>query len=83
MTTGQKAKFRTLEVKRVMAKEAIGFNISWNLNILSGPLFTITCGNCSYTFRKRLIVKDYPEVICPVCGSINIISLITGRFGDI
>lgn len=37
----------------------------------SGPKFTITCGNCSNTFSKRIPMVDNPGIACPNCGAVN------------
>ena len=41
----------------------------------SGPKFTITCGSCRCTFRKRVPIVDSPGIQCPACGAINIIPI--------
>jgi len=38
-----------------------------------GPKFTITCGACDVTFRKRIPMVDEPGVVCPRCGEVNIL----------
>jgi len=42
----------------------------------SGPKFTITCGNCSATFKKRIPMVDNPGIPCPHCGAVNVLDLI-------
>lgn len=45
-----------------------------------GPKFSITCGNCSMTFKQRLPTGiDYPGVRCPGCGEINEMPLTWGK----
>lgn len=47
----------------------------WNMSLFqlfgSGPNFTITCGACYATFKKRLPMVDNPGVECPVCDTVN------------
>lgn len=47
----------------------------WNMSIMqlfgSGPKFTITCGGCEATFKKRIPMIDNPGVVCPHCGAVN------------
>jgi hypothetical protein len=52
-------------------------NISWNLNIFSGPKMTITCGNvdCGHTFKDRPPLINYPTSICPACRAVNKIQM--------
>lgn len=57
--------------KPVIAKVVSGYNVSWNLNFLSGPKLTIMCGKCAYTFQERMPLMDYPTVICPNCKTVN------------
>ena len=35
------------------------------------PKYTITCGKCSYTFKKRIPLIDCPGIMCPNCKAIN------------
>lgn len=62
-----------VEMKRVRCKDARGMNMSWNLNLFSGPKWEVKCGECSYWFSARLSMRNNPEVICPACKTINII----------
>ena len=66
-------------MKIVTPKWMSGRNMSWNLNLLSGPKFTIICGECGLTFSKRLELVDYPCVACPFCGTVNRLPLVTNR----
>lgn len=52
-----------------------GMNMSWNLNLFSGPKFIIGCGNCPHAFKQRLLLVDDPTAICPACGAINVLPL--------
>ena len=58
-----------------------GYNTSWNLNLFSGPKYTITCGSCNHTFQERIIVMDYPTVVCPACRAVNKIPLVVSNMG--
>ena len=48
----------------------------WNMSLAqmfgSGPKFTITCGGCGRTFKKRVPMADRPGVPCPSCAAINV-----------
>ena len=52
----------------------------WNMSLFqlfgSGPNFTITCGSCMATFKKRLSMVDNEGVVCPVCDDVNIMPLV-------
>lgn len=48
----------------------------------SGPKFTVCCGDCGGTFRKRIIMVDEPHLSCPYCGAINILPIEIGHVGD-
>ncbi len=39
------------------------------------PKFTITCGECRTTFKKRVPVVDEPGIPCPHCGAVNVMPL--------
>ena len=70
-------------IKRVRPISAQGHNISWNLNLLSGPKWVIKCGNCGHTFKERIPVINDPTVLCPACGAINeLTGLVVERLGD-
>jgi len=66
----------------VTPKRAEGFNISWNLNLFSGPKWTIVCGKCEATFKARIPTIDYPTVVCPHCGAVNELDLVFTSMGD-
>lgn len=53
-----------------------GMSYSWNLNLLNGPKFTIRCGKCSYTWRERIPMIDYPTLKCHECGVLNRLNLV-------
>jgi hypothetical protein len=65
-----------IEMKKVIPKAVEGWNVSWNLNIFSGPKLTIVCGNCELTFKKRVDVVDHPPALCPYCNAVNIIPVV-------
>lgn len=52
---------------------ASGFNMSIAQLWGSGPKWTITCGGCRMTFRKRIPMVDNPGIRCPGCGAINVL----------
>ncbi len=58
----------------------------WNASIAqlwgSGPKFTITCGSCEGTFKKRIPMIDNPGISCPYCSSINIIPVTIRPLGE-
>lgn len=60
-------------VKTVKPKNATGWNMSLAQLFGSGPKWTITCGDCSGTFKKRLPMVDNPGVQCEYCGAINVL----------
>lgn len=41
----------------------------------SGPKWTITCGSCNATFRKRIPMVDNPGIPCPSCSAINVLPI--------
>lgn len=57
--------------KVVTPKYFEGWNMSLAQLFGSGPKFTITCGNCSGTFQKRIPIVNHPGIACPYCGAIN------------
>lgn len=61
----------------VTPKAARGFNMSLMQIFGRGPKWTITCGKCEGTFRKRLPMVDDPGLACPYCGEINILCGLT------
>lgn len=66
----------------VQAKSGEGWNTSIMQLFGYGPKFTITCGACFVTFRKRVPVASYPGIVCPHCGRVNIIPVIWGGRED-
>lgn len=60
-------------MKTVQAKHATGMNMSFAQLWGSGPKWTITCGNCSCTFKHRLPMVNYLGIQCPACKAVNII----------
>ncbi|MFW9878247.1 MAG: hypothetical protein ACFFG0_34635 [Candidatus Thorarchaeota archaeon] len=61
----------------------MGWNMSWNLNIFSGPKVNIQCGNCHCFFKARLPLVDNPVVACPNCHIGNRIPVHYEPIGDI
>lgn len=57
--------------KVVTPKYISGMNISWNLNLISGPKLYVECGRCSAGFNFRVPLKNYPTVACPSCSTVN------------
>ncbi len=55
----------------VTPKYISGMNMSWNLNLFSGPKLYIECGSYSAGFHFRVPLKDYSIVTCQNCGTIN------------
>jgi len=55
----------------VTPKEISGWSMSLAQLFGSGPKFTITCGSCEGTFKKRIPMIDSPGIACPYCGAIN------------
>ena len=57
----------------------------WNMSIAqlfgSGPKWTITCGGCAATFKKRIPMMDKPGIACPHCGAINVLPIKAGSAG--
>lgn len=53
-----------------------GMSHSWNLNLFSGPKFTIRCGKCSYTWSERIPMINYPTLRCNGCGVLNRLDLV-------
>ena len=64
-------------MKRVKPHSFSGWSMSLAQLWGSGPKFTITCGDCRGTFKKRVPMVDSPGVQCPHCLSINVMPLTT------
>jgi len=60
-------------MKTVEPIQATGYNMSLAQLFGSGPKWTITCGECKGTFRKRIPMIENPGIPCPYCGSVNIL----------
>ena len=41
----------------------------------SVPKWTITCGNCSATFKVRIPMVDHPGIPCPTCSAVNVLDI--------
>ena len=67
-------KLENLDNKEVIPKYISGMNVSWNLNIFTGPKLYIECGKCGFGFKYRMPLKSNPRVFCS-CGAINKIPL--------
>lgn len=50
---------------------ARGYNMSLAQLFGSGPKWSITCGACHVTFKKRIPMIDEPGIKCPECGVVN------------
>lgn len=59
--------------KIVKPIECSGLNFSLAQLFGSGPKWTITCGSCRRTFKKRVPVVDNPGIPCPSCNAINVL----------
>lgn len=65
-----------LKPRGVIPKYFSGMNMSWNLNLFSGPKLYIECGSCFAGFHFRMPLKNYPTVACINCGTVNEIPLV-------
>ena len=54
---------------------ASGLNMSLAQLFGSGPKWTITCGHCYCTFKKRIPMTDDPGITCPTCNVVNILNI--------
>lgn len=61
---------------KVVPKSAEGYNMSLAQLFGSGPKWTVTCGNCEVTFKKRIPMVDQPGLECPSCHTINVLNLV-------
>ena len=66
-------------MQTVTPKNANGFNMSLAQLFGSGPKWSITCGGCSGTFKKRISMIDNPGISCPYCGAINVLQVTISR----
>ncbi len=84
MATSGKLRFATVVqrirggdvMKKVHPKDFSGMNMSIAQLFGSGPKFTVTCGGCEGTFKKRMPMMDNPGLACPYCHAINIMPLV-------
>lgn len=44
---------------------------TWNICLWGDPKFTIVCGKCGVSFKKRLPMINKPRAQCVTCGAIN------------
>ena len=63
----------------VEPKDFQGMNMSIAQIWGSGPKWTITCGGCEATFKKRIPMVNRPGIACPHCGDINVLPITAGR----
>lgn len=62
---------------KVSPIEAQGMNMSVFGGLFGlGPKWTITCGNCVVTFKKRIPIVNTPGIECPTCSAINVLDLV-------
>jgi len=69
------------KMNTVKPKAFSGYNMSIAQLFGSGPKFTITCGYCGGTFKKRIPMIDNPGIECPLCKTINTLPF-TIKHGD-
>ena len=50
-----------------------GLNISLHP---AGPKWTITCGNCGNTWRRRVPKVNRPRFPCPHCNEMNLLNVV-------
>ena len=62
----------------VTPKSFSGWSMSVAQMFGSGPKFTVTCGQCEGTFKKRIPMVDRPGVQCPYCCAINRLGVVIG-----
>jgi transcription elongation factor Elf1 len=62
-------------MRQVRPIRAEGFNLSLLQIFGAGPKWTITCGSCGLTFKKRIPMIDRPGIDCPKCGAINVLPI--------
>ena len=61
------------KVKVVEPKLARGYSMTLLQLFGVGPKWHFTCGSCSASFSTRLPIVDEPGVVCPNCGTVNIL----------
>jgi len=66
-------------MKTVHPKAASDLSMSTAQLFGSGPKWTITCGSCNGTFRKRIPMIDRPGIQCPYCGDVNVLPVVITR----
>ena len=67
-----------MKPKTTIPKDFEGWNVSLTQIFGLGPKWTITCGECGLTFKKRLPMVSNPGIECQFCGVINIIPVVSG-----
>jgi hypothetical protein len=62
-------------IKKVIAKQCSGWNMSIMQLFGSGPKLKIQCGECGGWFSKRVMMVNRPTVLCPFCKIMNILPI--------
>jgi len=65
-------------VKTVTPDSVCGWNMSIAQLFGSGPKWAITCGECKVSFKKRMPIVSNPGIVCPHCGTVNVIPVEVG-----
>lgn len=64
-----------VDKKVIRPRELKMMNMS-PLQILGlGPVATITCGKCGYTWKERVPMVEEPGMACPRCKEVNVLPL--------
>lgn len=73
---------QTMTDESVTPKAFRGWSMSLAQLFGSGPKFTITCGECDWTFKRRIPMIDEPGIDCPRCGTVNVLPVTVGTVED-